>query len=125
VIDLYTSPTPNGHKVSIALEEMGLDYEFQTIDLRSGEQKREPFLTHSPNGRIPAIYDRDFDLSIFESGAIMMHLAEKSGKFLPTDVGGALASRPVANVSDGRCWTYDGTGECLFSLLPREITAGN
>ena len=88
MIDLYTSPTPNGHKVSIALEEMGLDYEFQTIDLRSGEQKREPFLTHSPNGRIPAIYDRDFDLSIFESGAIMMHLAEKSGKFLPTDVVG-------------------------------------
>ena len=88
MIDLFTSPTPNGHKVSIALEEMGLDYEFQTIDLRSGEQKREPFLTHSPNGRIPAIYDRDFDLSIFESGAIMMHLAEKSGKFLPTDVVG-------------------------------------
>ena len=88
MIELFTSPTPNGHKVSIALEEMGLDYEFHTIDLRSGEQKREPFLTHSPNGRIPAIYDRDFDLSVFESGAIMLHLAEKSGKFLPTDVVG-------------------------------------
>ena len=52
MIDLYTSPTPNGHKVSIALEEMGLDYEVHAIDLRSGEQKQEPFLTHSPNGRI-------------------------------------------------------------------------
>ena len=79
MIDLFTSPTPNGHKVSIALEEMGLDYEVHTIDLRSGEQKQEPFLTHSPNGRIPAIYDREYDLSIFESGAIMIHLAEKSG----------------------------------------------
>ena len=88
MIDLYTSPTPNGHKVSIALEEMGLDYEVHTIDLRSGEQKQEPFLTHSPNGRIPAIYDRDYDLSIFESGAIMIHLAEKSGQFLPTDTVG-------------------------------------
>ena len=88
MIDLYTSPTPNGHKVSIALEEMGLDYEVHTIDLRSGEQKQEPFLTHSPNGRIPAIYDRDYDLSVFESGAIMIHLAEKSGQFLPTDAVG-------------------------------------
>ena len=74
MIELFTSPTPNGHKVSIALEEMGLDYEFHTIDLRSGEQKREPFLTHSPNGRIPAIYDRDFDLSIFESGAMLLDM---------------------------------------------------
>ena len=88
MIDLYTSPTPNGHKVSIALEEMGLEYEVHTIDLRSGEQKQEPFLAHSPNGRIPAIYDRDYDLSIFESGAIMIHLAEKSGQFLPTDTVG-------------------------------------
>ena len=88
MIDLYTSPTPNGHKVSIALEEMGLDYEVHTIDLRSGEQKQEPFLAHSPNGRIPAIYDRDYDLSIFESGAIMIHLAEKSGQFLPADTVG-------------------------------------
>ena len=88
MIDLYTSPTPNGHKVSIALEEMGLDYEVHTIDLRSGEQKQEPFLVHSPNGRIPAIYDRDYDLSIFESGAIMIHLAEKSGQFLPADTVG-------------------------------------
>ena len=88
MIDLYTSATPNGHKVSIALEEMGLDYEVHTIDLSSGEQKQEPFLTHSPNGRIPAIFDRDYNLSIFESGAIMIHLAEKTGKFLPADAVG-------------------------------------
>ena len=88
MIDLYTSPTPNGHKVSIALEEMGLDYEVHTIDLSSGEQKQEPFLTHSPNGRIPAIFDQDYNLSIFESGAIMIHLAEKTGKFLPADAVG-------------------------------------
>ena len=88
MIDLYTSPTPNGYKVSIALEEMELPYETHTIDLRAGEQKQAPFLKHSPNGRIPAIYDRDHDLSIFESGAIMIHLAEKTGKFLPTDTVG-------------------------------------
>ena len=69
MIDLYTSPTPNGHKVSIALEEMGLDYEVHTIDLRSGEQKQEPFLTHSPNGRIPAIFDRDYNCLLYTSDA--------------------------------------------------------
>ena len=92
MIDLYTSPTPTGHKVSIALEEMGLEYEVHTIDLRSGEQKQEPFLAHSPNGRIPAIYDQDYDLSIFESGAIMIHLAEKSGRLVPADPRRRVAS---------------------------------
>ena len=120
MIDLYTSPTPNGHKVSIALEEMGLDYEVHTIDLRSGEQKREPFLTHSPNGRIPAVYDRDYDLSIFESGAIMIHLAEKSGQFLPTDTVGR--SRVIQWLMFQMGWyrPHDGSGECVLPLFPRE-----
>ena len=117
MIDLYTSPTPNGHKVSIALEEMGLDYEVHTVDLRSGEQKQEPFLAHSPNGRIPAIYDRDYDLSIFESGAIMIHLAEKSGQFLPAD--------SVVDVSNGGRRPHDGPGKRVLPLFSREDSAGH
>ncbi|PLW82601.1 glutathione S-transferase [Kineobactrum sediminis] len=89
MIDLYTAPTPNGYKASIALEEMGLPYEVHTVDLRKGEQREPAFLKMCPNGRIPAITDRDEDnFAVFESGAIMIYLAEKSGKFLPADVRG-------------------------------------
>lgn len=89
MIDLYTAATPNGHKASIALEEMGLPYEVHAIDLSKGEQKTPEFLRINPNGRIPAIVDRDEDhFPVFESGAIMIHLAEKTGRFLPTDVKG-------------------------------------
>jgi GSH-dependent disulfide-bond oxidoreductase len=83
MIDLYTWSTPNGRKVSIALEEMKLDYRVHTIDIGKDEQFSPDFLKISPNNRIPAIFDRDTGLSIFESGAILMYLAEKSGKFWP------------------------------------------
>jgi glutathione S-transferase/GST-like protein len=86
MITLYTSATPNGHKVSVALEEMGLPYEVQAIDLMKGEQKSEAFLKINPNGRIPAIVDDGFP--VFESGAILVWLAEKSGMLLPTDARG-------------------------------------
>lgn len=86
MIDLYTAPTPNGRKVSIALEEMALPYEVHAIDLAAGEQKTPTYLAINPNGRIPAIVDRDAgDFAVFESGAILVWLAEKSGKFLPAD----------------------------------------
>lgn len=86
MIDLYTASTPNGHKVSIALEEMGLDYHVIPISLTAGDQKKPEFLAINPNGRIPAIVDRDAgDLAVFESGAILIYLAEKTGKFLPTE----------------------------------------
>jgi GST-like protein len=81
VIELYTAPTPNGFKVSIALEELGLPYEVKPVDLRQGEQFKPEFLKISPNNRIPAIVDGE--LSIFESGAILVYLAEKTGKLLP------------------------------------------
>ena len=123
MIDLYTSPTPNGHKVSIALEEMGLDYEVHTIDLRSGEQKREPFLTHSPNGRIPAIYDRDYDLSIFESGAIMIHLAEKSGQFLPTDTVGRSRVIQWLMFQMGGIGPMMGQANMFYRYFPEKIQA--
>lgn len=86
MIELYTAATPNGHKISIALEEMGLDYQVNHIDLMAGEQKEPEFLAINPNGRIPAIIDRDNDdFAVFESGAILLYLAEKTGKFLPAN----------------------------------------
>ena len=86
MIDLYTAATPNGWKASITLEELVLPYEVHAIDLSSGEQKKPWFTAINPNGRIPAIVDRgNGDFAVFESGAIMIYLAEKAGRLLPTD----------------------------------------
>lgn len=86
MISLYTAATPNGYKISIALEEMGLEYKLYHLDLASNEQKETEFTAINPNGRIPAIVDHDNDdFAVFESGAILLYLAEKTGKFLPQD----------------------------------------
>lgn len=83
-IELYTAATPNGYKASIALEELGLAYEVRALDLGALEQKRPEFLAVNPNGRIPAIVDRDNDnFTVFESGAILIYLADKAGVLLP------------------------------------------
>lgn len=81
MIDLYTWSTPNGRKVSIMLEECGLDYAAHAIDISKNEQFASAFLKISPNNRIPAIVDHDNGMALFESGAILMYLAEKTGKF--------------------------------------------
>jgi len=84
MIDLYSAATPNGHKISIALEELALPYELHALDLHKGPQKQPWFLAINPNGRIPAIVDRDEDnFAVFESGAILVYLAEKTGRLLP------------------------------------------
>jgi GST-like protein len=85
VIDLYTWTTPNGRKVSIMLEELGLPYTSHPIDIGKDEQFKPEFLKISPNNRIPAIVDRDNGYHLMESGAIMMYLAEKTGKLMPKD----------------------------------------
>jgi glutathione S-transferase/GST-like protein len=86
MIDLYTAATPNGWKVSILLEELGLPYEVHVLDLRSGAQKEPWFTAINPNGRIPAIVDHEEnDFAVFESGAIMVYLAEKTGRLMPAD----------------------------------------
>jgi glutathione S-transferase/GST-like protein len=86
MIDLYTSPTPNGYKVTITLEELGLPYAVHPIDLSTGAQKEPWFTAINPNGRIPAIVDRgNDDFAVFESGAIMLYLAEKAGRLIPGD----------------------------------------
>jgi GSH-dependent disulfide-bond oxidoreductase len=85
MIDLYTWTTPNGRKVSIALEEFGLPYTVHPINIGKDEQFAPDFLKISPNNRIPAIIDRDSGMSLFESGAILIYLGDKTGKFLPKE----------------------------------------
>jgi len=87
MIDLYTSATPNGWKASITLEELGIAYKVKHLRLGDGDQKKPDYLKINPNGRIPAIVDRDNDdFAVFESGAIMIYLADKAGRLLPTAV---------------------------------------
>ena len=86
MIDLYSAPTPNGYKASITLEELEIPYDLHVIDLGSGQQKEPWFLAINPNGRIPAIVDRsNGDFAVFESGAIMLYLAERAGRLIPSD----------------------------------------
>lgn len=93
MIDLYYWPTPNGHKITMFLEETGLDYRIVPVDISAGDQFKPDFLAFSPNNRMPAIIDRKPSdggeaVTVFESGAILAYLAEKTGKFLPTDLRG-------------------------------------
>src|SRR5437773_6780663 len=83
VIDLYTWTTPNGRKVSIALEELGLPYTVHPVDIGKDEQFKPEFLKISPNNRIPAIVDSDTEMALMESGAILIYLADKTGKLMP------------------------------------------
>ncbi len=83
MLELYTAATPNGYKVSVTLEELGLPYVFHTVNLTAGAQKTPEFLALNPNGRIPVLVDDGFP--VFESGAILLYLAEKTGKLMPTD----------------------------------------
>lgn len=89
MIDLYSAATPDGHKVSIALEELGLPYTLHVLELDKGDQMAPWFLAINPNGRIPAIIDRAEDnFAVFESGAILIYLAEKTGQLMPRDMKG-------------------------------------
>lgn len=90
MIDLYTAATPNGWKASVTLEELQLPYEVKRVAILAGEQHKPEFLAINPNGRIPAIVDRDAgDFAVFESGAILLYLAQKTGQLMPTDAKGA------------------------------------
>jgi GST-like protein len=111
MIDLYTWTTPNGRKVSIALEEMGLAYKVHTINIGKDEQFAPAFLEIAPNNRIPAIVDSDGPdgrpVSVFETGAILLYLAEKTGQFMPTD------SRKRIAVYEWLMWQMGGYGPML------------
>src|SRR5690606_26660811 len=89
MIELFTAATPNGWKASIALEELGLEYTVRPISFDKKEQKEPWYLELNPNGRIPTIVDHgNGDFAVFESGAILMYLAEKTGRLMPTDMKG-------------------------------------
>jgi GST-like protein len=96
MIELYTWNTPNGRKISVALEEMGLPYRVKTVDITKDQQFEPAFLEISPNNRIPAIIDEEgpggAPISVFESGAILIYLAEKTGQFLPQDTRARVAT---------------------------------
>lgn len=107
MIDLYTWGTPNGRKVSIALEEMELAYEVHPVNIGQNEQFDPAFLKISPNNKIPAIHDRDSGLSLMESGAILLYLAEKSGSLMPTD------TRARWTAMEWLMWQMGGVGPML------------
>ena len=112
MIDLYFAPTPNGWKISVMLEEAGLDYQVHWVNIGAGEQFEPGFLAISPNNRIPAIVDHDPDgggepVSVFETGAILLYLAQKTGRFLPDD----LRERTAA--TEWLMWQMAGLGPMM------------
>ena len=122
MIDLYTAPTPNGHKVSCTLEAMGLDYKAHLINLSEGEQNTPEFLAISANGRIPAIVDRDNDdLSIFESGAIMIYLADKTGMLMPSEGKGRSDVIQWLMFQMGNIGPMMGQANVFFRYFPEKI----
>ena len=122
MIDFYTAPTPNGHKVSCTLEAMGLAYETHVINLSENEQKEPDFLAISPNGRIPAIVDRDANnLAIFESGAIMIYLAEKTGKLMPIDLNQKAKVLEWMMFQMGGIGPMMGQANVFFRYFPEKI----
>lgn len=122
MIDLYTSPTPNGWKASIMLEETDLPYEVKPIDLSKLVQKEDWFLRLNPNGRIPAIVDRDGgDFPVFESGAILVYLAEKTGQLLPSDVQGRSRVMQWLMFQMGGVGPMQGQANVFFRYAPEKI----
>ena len=124
MIELYTSPTPNGHKVSIALEEMGIDYDVKPIDLMNNEQKTEKYLKICPNGRIPALVDTSKgNFAVFESGAILLYLAEISGQFLPSKLESRSEVIQWVMFQMGGIGPMQGQANIFFRYFPEKIQA--
>mgnify|MGYP000545439342 CR=1 FL=1 len=122
MIELYTAPTPNGHKVSCTLEALGLEYETKFINISEGEQHAPEFRAINPNGRIPAIIDRDNDdIAIFESGAIMVYLAEKTGKLMPTDIKGRAQVMQWLMFQMGGVGPMMGQANVFYRYFPEKI----
>ena len=110
MIDLYYWPTPNGQKISIMLEECGLAYTVKRVDIGAGQQFEPKFLAISPSNRMPAIVDHETGVSVFESAAILMSLAEKTGRFMPDDLAGRY------EVLQGRSWQVANLGPTAGQL---------
>jgi len=124
MIDLYTAPTPNGHKASCTLEALELPYETHFVNIGEGEQHTPEFLALNPNGRIPAIVDRAADdFAVFESGAIMLYLAEKTGKLLPSDSKGRSKVIQWLMFQMGGIGPMMGQANVFFRYFPEKMPA--
>jgi len=122
LIDLYTASTPNGWKASITLEELEIPYETHAVDLSAGDQKQEDFLAINPNGRIPAIVDRSAGgIPVFESGAIMIYLAEKGGRLLPTDAAGRARTLSWLMFQMGGVGPMMGQANVFYRYFPEKL----
>jgi GST-like protein len=122
LIDLYTAATPNGWKVSIALEELGLPYQVHPIRLEKLEQKEPWFTAINPNGRIPAIVDRsNGDFAVFESGAILLYLAERTGRLLPTEPKARSIALQWLMFQMGGVGPMQGQANVFFRYAPEKI----
>ena len=122
MIELFTAATPNGHKISIALEELALPYDMRVLDLGAHEQKQDWFLAINPNGRIPAIVDHDAgDFAEFESGAILIYLAEKTGKLMPADAKGRSRVLQWLMFQMGGIGPMMGQANVFFRYFPEKI----
>jgi len=122
MLTLYTSATPNGWKASITLEELGLDYKVHHIHMDKQEQKEPWYLKLNPNGRIPTIVDHDNgDFAVFESGAIMIYLAEKTGRLMPSDVNGRSTVIQWLMFQMGGVGPMMGQANVFFRYAPERI----
>ncbi len=122
MIDLYTAPTPNGWKASIALEELELPYEVHIINLMAGDQRQPDYLKLNPNGRIPTIVDRDAgNFAVFESGAILLYLAEKTGRLMPTDPKGRSLVTQWLMFQMGGIGPMMGQANVFYRYFPEKI----
>ncbi|RAI71730.1 glutathione S-transferase [Pseudomonas fluorescens] len=122
MIDLYTAATPNGHKVSIVLEELGLPYMVHALSFDKKEQKSADFLKINPNGRIPAIVDRaNGDFAVFESGAILIYLAEQTGKLMPSDPKGRSVVLQWLMFQMGGIGPMQGQANVFFRYFPERL----
>ena len=122
MIELFTAATPNGHKISIALEELALPYDMRVLDFTRAEQKEPWFLKINPNGRIPAIIDHDAgDFAVFESGAILIYLAEKTGRLMPADGKGRSLVLQWLMFQMGGVGPMMGQANVFFRYFPEKI----
>ena len=122
MIELYTAPTPNGWKASVTLEELEIPYQAHAVNLAKNEQKEEWFLALNPNGRIPVIVDKEADnFAVFETGAIMLYLAEKTGRLLPSDARGRSRVVQWLMFQMGGIGPMMGQANVFFRYFPEKL----